>query len=187
MKKTAILISCVLYSLTNAQNSPTPPPVIKNPLTTFGGLKVNSRRGTLIEKKTIDITKFKNLNIQKIVTKDLSDNTTEKVLGIMSENETYDNISKRTLTIEKSELSKLIQALQIIEDKQSDINNSKGTKYKFATMSNIEFGSVYKEEVKNWQNYIQLPLNFSNQNLTEFNNAELKELIKVFKNVEQEL
>ncbi|PQA97023.1 hypothetical protein B0A69_02955 [Chryseobacterium shigense] len=185
MRKITILSSLIFYTIIQAQTSP--PPVIKNPLTTFGGLKVNSRKGTLIEKKTIDVAKFKNLNIQKIITKDLSDNTTENVLGIMSETETYDNISKRTLTIEKPELSKLIQALQTIEVKQSETKNNQGSKYKFETFSNIEFGSVYKENSKNWINYIQLPMNFANQNFTEFNNVELNELIKVLKTVEQEL
>lgn len=170
----------------NAQNVQTSPPIVKNPLTTYGGLKINSRKGKLIEKKTIDVTKFKSLNIQKIVTKDLSDNTTENVLGIMTEYETFDNISKKTLKIEKSELSTLINALQTLEVKQSESKNSQ-TKYKFETMSNIEFGSVYNDNLKKWTYYIQLPSGFYNQNITEFNNDELKELIQVFKTVEQEL
>lgn len=185
MRKITILSSLIFYTIIQAQTSI--PPVIKNSLTTFGGLKVNSRKGTLVEKKTIDVAKFKNLSIQKIITKDLSDNTTENVLGIMSETETYDNISKRTLIIEKTELSKLIQALQTIEFKQTETKTNQDSKYKFETFSSIEFGSIYKQDSKNWINYIQLPMTFMNQNLTEFNNSELKELIKVFKSIEQEL
>jgi hypothetical protein len=183
MKKYILLFSFGFCSLLSAQTSP---PVIRNPLTTFGGLKINSRKGTLIEKKIYDLGKFKNLNIQKIVTKDISDISTESVLGIMYEYETFDAISKKTLTIEKSELSKLIQSLQILEQKENESTPGQEVKYKFLTMSNIEFGGVYNEKQKSWINYIKIPSTL-NQSLNEFSKDELKEMIKILKTAEQNL
>lgn len=186
MKKSILLTSVVLCTFANAQTSP---PITRNPLSTSNGLKINSRKGTLIEKRTVDLAQFKSLNIQKIITKDLSDNSTETVLGIMCEYETYDHISKKTLTIEKSELSKLIQSLQTLEQKEKEGNpkSNQETKYKFVTMSNIEFGSVYSEKLKSWINYIKMPSVLYSQNLNEFNRDELKELINILKKAEQEL
>lgn len=184
MKKIIAIISFTIYYSVNAQ---TAPPIIKNPLITSNGLKINSRKGTLIEKRIINLATFKSLNIQKIIIKDTSDNTTENALGIMTEYETYDNISKKTLTIEKPELSKLIQSLQTLEQKENDNKNYPETKYKFVTLNNIEFGSIYKENTRIWSNYIKLPFIAYNQNLVEFNKNELKELIKILKNAEQDL
>lgn len=184
MKNGILLLSVVLCALANAQ---TAPPIIRNPLTTYKGLKIDSRKGTLIEKQTVDFAKFKNLNIQKIITKDLSDNSAESVLGIMYEYETFDHISKKTLTIEKTELSKLIHALQILEQKEKEAQSNNDTKYKFVTMSNIEFGGVYSEKLKSSVNYIKMPSAPYGQNLNEFNTDELKELIKILKKAEQEL
>lgn len=186
MKKSISIVSFVFCTLVCAQNI-TPPPIIKNPLTTYGGLKINSRRGTLIEKRTVELAKFKNLNIQKIVTKDMSDDSTETVLGIMYEYENFDNVSKNTYTIEKPELSKLIQSLQLLEQKENETKSSQESKYKFLTMSNIEFGGVYNERRKSWTNYVKMPLTFMNQSPNEFSKDELKELINILKNAEKEL
>ncbi|MBO9691124.1 hypothetical protein [Chryseobacterium sp.] len=183
MKRIIILISCVLGAWGHAQ---TTLPPIQRFTTSSRGLSVNSRKGTLIEKKISNVGRFKNLNIQKIVTKDVSDNSSETLLGIMYEYETFDEISKKTLTIDKNELEKLIQALQIMEQKENE-KTVQETKYKFVTMSNIEFGSVYREKLSSWLHYIKIPSNHFNQNVLDFNKDELKELIAILKKAEQEL
>lgn len=184
MKRIIIVISCALGTWATAQI--TSPPTLQRSNTTSRGLTVNSKRGILIEKKITNLGKFKNLNIQKITTKDVSDNSSDTLLGIMYEYETFDEISKKTLTVDKNELGKLIQALQTVEQKENEKANQE-TKYKFVTMSNMEFGSVYREKLSSWVNYIKLPSNHFNQNLLEFNKDELKELISVLKNADQEL
>ncbi|MDH5033259.1 hypothetical protein [Chryseobacterium cucumeris] len=184
MKRIIILISCAIGTGVTAQI--VPPPTIQRSNTTSRGLTVNSRKGTLIEKKIINLGKFKNLNIQKIVTKDISDNSSDTFLGIMYEYETFDEISKKTLTIDKNELGKLIQALQMVEQKENE-KAGQETRYKFVTMSNIEFGSVYREKLSSWVNYIKIPSNHFNQNLLEFNKDELKELIAILKKSEQDI
>ncbi len=184
MKRIIILISCAISAWVTAQIAP--PPTIQKSSTTSRGLTVNSRKGTLIEKKITNLGKFKNLNIQKIATKDVSDNSSDTFLGIMYEYETFDEISKKTLTIDKNELAKLIQALQAVEQKENERADQE-TKYKFVTMSNIEFGSVYREKLSAWVNYIKIPSNYFNQNLLEFNKDELKELIAILKKAEKEI
>ncbi|MDR3025388.1 hypothetical protein [Chryseobacterium sp.] len=183
MKRIIILISCVSCTWAAAQIAP--PPLTRS-IPTSRGLTINSRKGTLIEKKVINVGKFKNLNIQKITTKDASDNSSETFLGIMYEYETFDEISKKTLTIDKNELGKLIQALQTVEQKENEKGNQE-TKYKFVTINNIEFGSVYREKLSSWANYIKIPSSHYNQNLLEFRQEELKELINILKKAEQEL
>lgn len=183
MKRIIILISCVSCTWAAAQIAPPPP---SRSITTSLGLTINSRKGTLIEKKITNIGKFKNLDIQKIATKDTSDNSSDTLLGIMYEYETFDEISKKTLTIDKNELGKLIQSLQTVEQKENE-KTGQETKYKFVTMSTIEFGSVYREKISSWVNYIKIPSNHFNHNLLEFNKDELKELISVLKKAEQEL
>lgn len=145
------IVTCFLMS---AQETP---PVIKNPLTTYNGLKIDSRKGTLIEKQIFNLGKFKDLNFQKIVLKDSNDNSTENMLGIMIEYETFDQISKKTYTLEKAELSKLIEALQSLQQKENENQMATNTKYKFVMLNNIEFGAVYSENKKSWINYIKLP------------------------------
>lgn len=184
MRKFAILTLLAISSVLIAQiSSPIPR---SSSLTTSNGLKINSRKSILIEKQIFNLGKFKNLNFQKIVSKDMSDNSAENVLGIMIEYETYDNISKKTLTLEKSEVSKLIQSLETLEKKENEKTNIE-TKYKFATMSNIEFGSVYDENLKKWTNYIRFPSTMFSQNLNEYTKDELKDLLKILKNAEKEL
>lgn len=184
MRKFVILTSLAISSVLTAQiSSPIPR---SSSLTTSNGLKINSRKSILIEKQIFNLGKFKNLNFQKIVSKDMSDNSAENVLGIMIEYETYDNISKKTLTLEKSEVSKLIQSLETLEKKENEKTNIE-TKYKFATMSNIEFGSVYDENLKKWTNYIKFPSTMFSQNLNEYTKDELNDLIKILKNAEKEL
>ncbi|REC78603.1 hypothetical protein DRF60_09150 [Chryseobacterium elymi] len=184
MKKNFLLLLFGFCALVSAQTSP---PIIKNPLTTSSGLKINSRRGTLIEKRIYDLAKFRNLNVQKIVTRDMSDNSTESVLGMTYEYETFDTASKKTLTIEKAELSRLIQSLQILKEQENKGKPDQETKYKFMTMSNIEFGGIYSKEQKSWINYIRMPSSPYNQSLNEFSKDELKELIEILENAEQNL
>lgn len=182
MKKLSILIFVAINSVLLAQNQPN----LKSYSSTSEGLKINSRKSVLIEKQIFNFGKFKNLHIQKIVSKDTSDNTTENVLGIMTKNETYEHISKTTLTIGKSELSKLIQSLQKLQQKQNEKTDIE-TKYKFQTLSNIEFGGVFNEESKNWTNYIRFPSTMYSQNLNEFCKEEMTDLINLLKKVEKEL
>lgn len=182
MKKIIVTISCVCCISLMAQTSPPPP--FSRASTTIGALKINSRKSTLIEKKTVVLAKFKNLEFQRIITKDLSDNSSETVLGVMYEYETYDEISKKTLPIEKQELSKLILSLQTLEQKENDKADQE-TKYKFVTMSYIEFGGVYNKLQNSWTNYIKLPS--GSRSLHEFSKEELKDLIRILKKAEQEL
>lgn len=184
MKKIIATISCAFCVSLMAQTSPPPPPLFPKASMTAGPIKINSRRGTLIEKKVNTLTKFKNLEIQKIVTKDLTDNSSETVLGVLYEYETYDEISKKTLTIEKQELSKLILSLQTLEQKENDKADQE-TKYKFVTTSYIEFGGVYNKLQNLWTNYIKLPS--GSRSLHEFSKEELKDLIRILKKAEQEL
>ncbi|TZF98599.1 hypothetical protein FW781_01335 (plasmid) [Chryseobacterium panacisoli] len=183
MKRIIVLISFVSGIWAAAQIAPPP---IQRSSPTSRGLTINSRKGTLIEKKIINVGKFKTLNIQKIATKDASDNSSETFLGIMYEYETFDEISKKTLTVDKNELGKLIQALHTVEQKENKKSNQE-TKYKFITMSNIEFGSVYREKLSSWVNYIKIPSSHYNQSLLEFSKEELNELIGILKKAEQEL
>lgn len=83
-------------------------------------------------------------------------------------------------------MRKLIQALQTVEQKENE-KAGQETKYKFVTMSNIEFGSVYREKLSSWVNYIKILSNHFNQNLLEFSKDELKELITILKKAEQEI
>ena len=183
MKRIIISICCAFCTSAVAQTSP---PTIQRSITPSRGLTISTRKSTLIEKRITSLSKFKNLNIQKIVTKDVSDNSSESLLGIMYEYETFDEISKKTLTIGKDELGKLIQSLQTMEQKENEKNNQEA-KYKFVTTNNMEFGSVYREKSSSWIHYIKIPSPYYNQNLTEFSKEELKELIKILKNAEQEI
>ena len=139
MKKLITLLSVTVAIHSIAQETL---PTFKNPPLTSSGLKINSKRSVLTEKEIVNLSKFKNLNIQKIVVKDLSDNSTESYLGMMMEYETFDRISKKTLTVEKSELSKLAQSLQTMEQKENEKIGNSEKKYKFALNNNIEFGAV---------------------------------------------
>ncbi|RRQ45553.1 hypothetical protein [Chryseobacterium sp. SC28] len=142
---------------------------------------------SLKKKEIIDLAKFKNLNIQKITLKDLSDNSAETSLGLMMEYETFDRISKKTLTVEKSELSKLIQSLQTLEQKENERIGNSEKKYKFTLMNNIEIGAVYKESSKSWINYFTFPTDYYTQSIYEFGKDELREFVKILQKAEKEL
>ena len=94
---------------------------------TFQGL--NSKKETLIEKEIIHLGEFKDLIFQKIILKDLSDNSTVSNFGIMTFHETFNTISKRTITLKKEEFDKLIESLLKIEQK----SNSKPGSLKFGS------------------------------------------------------
>lgn len=183
MKKLLLLLSIFFYMISAAQ---LPPPVLSSRKNTGNQLKISSRKSALIQKETFTLGKFKTLNFQKIVSKDLTDNTSESVFAIMILTETYDQIWKKTLTIDKSELSKLISALQVVQQKEQE-KTVEETKYKFVTNSGIEFGSVYNNESKLWHNYITFPSGSFNQSFIKFSKDELKDLIKLLKNAEQKL
>lgn len=185
MNKLLILSSLIICACVTAQN--TPPPPISHINRTTQGLLNNSKKSTLIEKQTIQISKFKNLNFQVITTTDLTTSTSEKYFGISTEYETYDTISKKTLTIDKTELSKLIDALQILSQKENENPNSIEKKYKFETRSNIEFGAVFNEKNNIWVNYIDYPASFNQKFLIEFSKNELNDLIKILKTASEKL
>lgn len=105
----------------------------------------------------------------------------------MTEYETFDKISKRTLTVEKPELSKWIESLAILEQKENERIGNSNKKYKFVLNNNIEVGGVYKEKEKIWINYFKFSSDFYSKNIEEFSKAELKELIKILKKAEQKL
>lgn len=184
MKKIISLLILSFGIAATAQNSP---PVIKNPLITSSGLKIKSREGSLTEKEIINLSKFKNLNIQKIILKDLSNDSEENSLGLMMEYETFDRVSKKTLTVEKNELRKLIEALETIEKKENSNGGSSNKKYKFVLANSIEVGAVYKEYSKIWVNYFIFPTEFYSHSVNEFSRDELKELVRILKNAEKEL
>jgi hypothetical protein len=181
------IISLLLLSIVAFVTAQETPPNFKNSSITSSGLKINSKKDILTEKQIVNLSKFKNLNIQKITLKDLSDNSLETSLGLMMEYETFDRISKKTLTVEKKELSKLIQSLQTLEQKENENIGNSEKKYKFVLLNNIEFGAVYKENLKNWVNYIKFPTEYYSQSIYEFSKDELKELIKLLKTADKEL
>lgn len=185
MKKliSLLLISFGLHSIAQV----TSPPIIKNPLRTSGGLTVSSKKDILLEKEIVNLSKFKNLNLQKITLKDLSDNTTETSLGMMMEYETFDRISKKTLTVEKRELPKIIQSLENLAQKENEKTVDSEKKYKITLMNNIEIGAVYKESLKTWVNYYIFPTEYYSHSVNEFSKDELKDLIKLLRNAEKEL
>lgn len=186
MKTFLTLAITSIFISVNAQIITSTPPVIKD-RGISSGLKVSSRRSTLIEKEIINLSKFKDINIQKIIMKDVSDNRTETTLGIMMEYETFDRISKKTLTIEKTELSKLIQSLEILEQRENEKVGESTKKYKFTLANNIEIGAVYKENQKKWVNYFTFPVEYYSHSVNEFSKDELKDLIKILKKAEKEL
>lgn len=138
-----------------------------------------------MEKKIFPLGDFKDLNFQKITLKDLSDNSSVTVFAIMTQFETFDNISKRTITFEKDELAKLIQALQTMEQ-NAGTNPENSTKFKYITREGIEIGTVYNRSQKVWENYINMSSVIS-MNIIKFNTSELKGLIKLLKTSEQSL
>ncbi|MEC5395314.1 hypothetical protein [Bergeyella sp. RCAD1439] len=182
MKKLLATSLVVLASVVMAQSLPRVP--ARGASSVVGEVRVHSRKGVLIEKQVFGMGKFKHLTIQKIVSKDTSDSSTEGVLGIMTEYKTYDAFSQRTLTIDKTELSKLIESLSILYQKENNRAEVE-TKYKFRTSNNIEFGGVYNAVSKGWENYITLPSR--ENNIYGYSREELKELIDLLKKVEKEL
>lgn len=184
MKKTII---SSLFIITFSSSYAQPP----RQRSTLGGLEQNyqnfsSRKETVIEKEIIKLGKFKDLNFQKIVLKDLSDNSTLNVFAIMALSETFDNISKKTITFEKEELTKLIDALQKIQQNSSKKPDNE-TKYKYLTKNNIEVGSNYNPVSKTWEHYLKFAPQFYSQDLIQFSSDELNELIKMLKTAEQKL
>lgn len=184
MKKSLYLFSTLFCIFTNAQITP---PTFKTSSITTSGLKLNSKKSILLEKEIVNLSKFKDLNIQKIIMKDVADSTTETSIGIMMEYETFDRISKKTLTVEKNELSTLIQSLETLEQKENEKIGESSKKYKFTLTNNIEIGAVYKENQKNWVNYFIFPTEYYSHRVSEFSKDELKDFIKILKKAEKEL
>lgn len=94
MKKHLLFTLLIAFVLGNAQAS-----MIKSRVS--GPLKLNyqtftSRKETLIQKEIFKLGEFKGITIQKMVLKNLSDNSSLAVLGLMTYSETFDQISKRT-------------------------------------------------------------------------------------------
>ena len=103
--KYSILIALSIISVsTFAQESP----LTFNRNTEFnsGYNNFNNKKETLLEKQIFNIGKIKNLNFQKIILKDSKDNSSLSVLGIMTFFETFDSISKRTITFDKQEVDR---------------------------------------------------------------------------------
>lgn len=146
----------------------------------------SSKKETIIQKEIIKLGDFKDLYFQKIVLKDLSDDSTLSVLGIMTLSETFDNISKKTITLEKDEVEKLINALEKIQ-KDSSSKPENDTKYKYTTKSNIEAGSNYHSDLKIWEYYLKLPSTFYSRTELPFSQDGIAELIKLLKTAHQKL
>ena len=182
--KYSILITFSIISVsTFAQESP----LTFNRNTEFnsGYYKFNNRKETLLEKQIFDIGKIKNLNFQKIILKDSKDNSSFSVLGIMTFFETFDSISKRTITFDKEEVNLLINNLQILEQKTSS-KPSTESKYKYLTKNYLEVGSSFNEISNSWTYYIKLP-NSSSQNPILLDKTEFKELLNILKKIEKDL
>ncbi len=184
MKKTFIsTLLVIFFSAVKAQ--------LPNVKPSIGGLEKNyqnfsSKKETVIQKEIIKLGDFKDLHFQKIVLKDLSDDSTLSVLGIMTFSETFDNISKKTLTLEKSEIEKLIGALEKIQ-LDSSFKPEDDTKYKYVTKTNLEVGSNYHSNLKTWEYYLKLPGMFYSQNEIRFSQNGLTELITLLKTSYQKL
>ena len=182
--KYSILIAFSIISVsTFAQESP----LTFNRNTEFnsGYYKFNNRKETLLEKQIFDIGKIKNLNFQKIIIKDSKDNSSLSVLGIMTFFETFDSISKRTITFDKQEVNLLINNLQNLEQKTASKPNTE-TKYKYLTKNYLEVGSSFNEISNSWTYYIKLP-NSSSQNPILLDKTEFKELLNILKKIEKDL
>lgn len=184
MKKTIIsAFFIIIFSALKAQIPTVKPSTV--------GLEKNyqnfsSKKETVVQKEIIKLGDFKDLHFQKIVLKDLSDDSSLSVLGIMTLSETFDNISRKTITLEKDEVEKLINALEKIQQ-NSSFKPENDTKYKYTTKSNIETGSNYHAEVKTWEYYLKLPATFYSQNEIQFSQNGLVELIKFLKTAHQKL
>lgn len=182
--KYSILIALSMISVsTFAQESP----LTFNRNTEFnsGYYKFNNRKETLLEKQIFDIGKIKNLNFQKIILKDSKDNSSLSVLGIMTFFETFDSISKRTITFDKQEVNLLINNLQNLEQKTASKPNTE-TKYKYLTKNYLEVGSSFNEISNSWTYYIKLS-NSSSQNPILLDKTEFKELLNILKKIEKDL
>lgn len=181
MNKAFIFGLLMTSAVANAQQNTLPPPPIRSSHTTTDGLKNNAAKSNLVEKQIADIAKFKYLTFQVITGTDLTTSKSEKFIGICSEFETYDWISKKTLTMDKAELAKLIDALQNIYQKEGEKSSAVEKKYKFLTASKIEFGAVFNDKSNAWINYIDFPQNFNQKYLIQFSKSELNDLIKILK------
>jgi len=147
----------------------------------------NSKKERLIEKEIIEIGNFKDLSFQKIIMKDLTEEaSTLNLLGIMSFHETFNSISKRTITLEKEDLVKLIDAAEQIE-KKSNAKPKNEVKYKYLTQSGIEIGSYYNPTSQIWGNYLDLSSRISHLGIIKFSRNELIELIQLLKSAESQL
>lgn len=146
----------------------------------------NSKKETLLQKEIIKLGDFKGFALQKIILKDLSDQSTYTVFGMMTFHETFDSISKETLTFEKDELSRLIQALENLElnSKKKPENE---TRLKYTTHNGIEIGSIYDNENKTWNHYFKKSSQLYINNAMNCNTNEIKELIQLLKKAEKTL
>lgn len=177
MKKLLVGITVLSFYSVKAQNLFTAPQ--KSNYRNF-----SSKKETLLQKEIIKIGEFKDLTFQKIILKDLSDQSSYIVFGVMTLHETFDSISKETLTFEKEELTKLIQALESLE-LNSTKKTENETRLKYITNNGIEIGSTYDDEAKTWVHYVKKSTQLYSNNSINFNNSELKELIKLLKKTEQ--
>ena len=169
--KYSILIAFSIISVsTFAQESPLT--VNRNKEFNSGYNNFNNKKETLLEKQIFNIGKIKNLNFQKIILKDSKDNSSLSVLGIMTFFETFDSISKRTITFDKQEVNLLINNLQNLEQKTASKPNAE-TKYKYLTKNYLEVGSSFNEISNFWTYFFNLP-NFSFQNQILFNKTKFK-------------
>ena len=106
MKYSILIALSIISASTFAQESPLT--VNRNKEFNSGYNNFNNKKETLLEKQIFNIGKIKNLNFQKIIIKDSKDNSSLSVLGIMTFFETFDSISKRTITFDKEEVNLLI-------------------------------------------------------------------------------
>ena len=80
------------------------------------------------------------MNFQKIIIKDSKDNSSLFGFRYYDFFETFDSISKRTITFDKQEVNLLINNLQNLEQKTASKPNTE-TKYKYLTKNYLEVGA----------------------------------------------
>lgn len=182
MKK-SLLILTTLFLVQNflAQS---PPPSFKTTQLKNNYSSFSARKQTIIQKQTEKVGIFKDLEIQKITLTDLTDQSTHTVVGLMTFQETFDQISKNTTILEGDELKGFISALETLASRGQPKTNTE-LKLKYITQKGIVVGSNYSSTEKAWTYYLQLPRSAFAQRAIVFDVKDLGDLISLLKKAEK--
>ncbi|MFB9862174.1 hypothetical protein EFA69_15765 [Rufibacter immobilis] len=116
----------------------------------------SAKAGTLIEKEYINVGKFKTVEVQVMVLKDLTASTKTSAIRFLTTVGTGNNSSIKGGAVDADELDVLIKSLKQI---QSSILNSSRTNYtevSFKSRSGFETGCYYRTDKKAWAAFIKL-------------------------------